>query len=125
MSGQFRSSTVGTSGLLSYAFQENTSGKETWQALTDGTLRLPQGANIKSGANERAFKATLVGGTVTVANTTVTANTIAIITPLTAGGTVGTIHQGAIVAGTSIVFTSSSGTDTSQFAVQLYEAPTT
>lgn len=122
MSGQLRSSIGGTSGSVSYSFMENTSGKVTWAAYTDGTLRIPTGLNYGLGANERSFLATLVGGTVTVTNTTVTANTYATITPLTAGGTPGIIRLASKVAATSITFTSSSGTDTSQFIATLFEA---
>lgn len=45
--------------------------------------------SITSGTDQRAGNATLTGGTVTVSNTTVTANTIVLITRKTAAGTLG------------------------------------
>lgn len=59
--------------------------------------------------------ATLVAGTVTVANTLVTASDRIKITKRTAGGTEGHPRISAITAATSFVITSSSGTDTSTF----------
>lgn len=67
---------------------------------------------INSGANEQAGIATLVGGTVTVNNTKVTANSMIFHSHRTAGGTIGVITY-TIVAGTSFTLTSTSGTDTS------------
>jgi hypothetical protein len=57
--------------------------------------------------------ATLVGGTVTVSTTSVTASSKIFLSRNTAGGTVGDLRQGTIVAGTSFVINSASGTDTS------------
>ena len=67
---------------------------------------------INSGANEQVGLATLVGGTVTVNNTKVTANSYIFMNHRTTGGTIGTLSY-TIVAGTSFTITSSSGTDTS------------
>jgi hypothetical protein len=60
-------------------------------------------------------KATLVGGTVTVATTAVTANSRILVTRNTPGGTVGdlSVPDASYVAGTSFVINSASGTDTS------------
>ena len=71
-----------------------------------GTLRLNDGANEQMGV------ATLVGGTVTVNNTKVTANTRIFVNHRTTGGTIGILTY-TIVANTSFTITSSSGTDTS------------
>jgi len=57
--------------------------------------------------------ATLVGGTVTVANTGVTANSRFLLTGSTSGGTPGWLRVSARVNGTSFTILSSSGTDTS------------
>jgi hypothetical protein len=56
--------------------------------------------------------ATLVGGTIAVANTTVTANTRVFISRSTTGGTEGTLSTTQINA-TSFTVNSTSGTDTS------------
>lgn len=78
------------------------------QATTVG-----KGLQIKTGTNSKAGVATLVGGTVTVANTSVTANSIIMLTCLTPGGTPGFLRVSAVSAGTSFAITSSSGSDTS------------
>lgn len=57
--------------------------------------------------------ATLVGGTVTVSAAEVLAGDTIAVTRTTLGGTAGHLSVGSIVAGTSFVVTSSSGTDTS------------
>jgi len=56
--------------------------------------------------------ATLVAGTVTVANTSVTANSLVFLTVTLPGGTVGYLSV-AVTAGTGFVITSSSALDTS------------
>ena len=85
-------------------------------AVTVGNLNvttLGKGLKVKTGTNSKAGVATLVGGTVTVANTSVTANSIIMLTCLTPGGTPGFLRVSAVTAGTSFVITSSSGSDTS------------
>ncbi|MEW2570507.1 glycosyl hydrolase family 28-related protein [Streptomyces sp. NPDC047070] len=78
------------------------------------------GIAIKEGANARMGVATLVGGTVTVANTSVTATTRIAVFRQAAGGTLG--HLSATrTAATSITITSSSATETSVVAWVLYE----
>lgn len=58
---------------------------------------------------------TLVGGTVTVANTMINATDRIKLTKRTAGGTEGYPRVSALTAATSFVITSSSGADTSTF----------
>jgi hypothetical protein len=74
--------------------------------LLSGRLRINEGANGGMGV------ATLVGGTVTVANTAVTASTRIFVSRSTTGGTEGHLSTTQI-AGTSFTVNSSSGTDTS------------
>lgn len=69
--------------------------------------------SLKDGANKRMGQAVLVGGTVTVSNTKVTANTRIFLTRQVAGGTLGHLSVGTVVAATSFVINSSSATDTS------------
>lgn len=75
-----------------------------------------------STGNARAGNAILVGGTVTVGNTSVTANTIVMLTRKTIGGTVGNTSY-TVSAGSSFTISSSSGTDTSTYSYLLIEAP--
>lgn len=72
-----------------------------------------RGLQIKQGANARTGRATLVAGTVTVANTSVGANTNIYVFCLTPGGTPGWLQVSAVVNGTSFTILSSSLLDTS------------
>lgn len=78
------------------------------------------GIQYKSGANARAGDATLSGGTVTVANTSITANTRVRAFSQSDGGTPGWLRASLIV-GTSFTITSSSVLDTSLITWVLYE----
>ena len=73
------------------------------------------------GANARMGVATLVAGTVTVANTSVTANTRVAPFRQAGGGTLGDLSATKI-NGTSFTITSSSNTDTSTVAWLLIDA---
>lgn len=82
------------------------------------------GVAIKEGgATARMGVVTLVAGTATVNNTSVTANTRIFLTGQNNGasGTPGTPRVSARVAGTSFTITSSSGSDTSTVAYELKE----
>lgn len=81
------------------------------------TIRIP------SGANRRAGNATLVGGTIAVANTTVTADTIVMLTRKSSGGTIGTAITYTLSAGTSFTINSDNPLDTSIFSYLLVESP--
>jgi hypothetical protein len=88
------------------------SGNET---INYGDLTLATAGNgfkVKEGSNARMGTATLVGGTIAVANTSVTANTRIFISRSTTGGTEGHLSTTQI-ASTSFTVNSSSGTDTS------------
>lgn len=74
---------------------------------TGGTLM------INDGSNEQMGLAVLVGGTVTVNNTKVTANSRIFLTTQILGGTIGIQYISARVAGTSFTITSSNVLDTS------------
>jgi hypothetical protein len=79
------------------------------------------GVAVKEGTDARMGVATLVGGTVTVANESVTADTRIFLTAQNTGGTPGALRVSARVAGTSFTITSSSGADTSTVAWLLVE----
>ena len=79
------------------------------------------GYRVTEGTNCKAGTATLVAGTVTVSNTTVTANSKIYLSHFTPGGTVGWLRVSARTAGTSFTITSSSGTDTSVVSYMIFE----
>lgn len=83
--------------------------------------KLGGGLQIKEGANARMGIATLVAGTVTVANTSVTANSRIFLTSQSDGGTTGALRVSTRVNGTSFTITSLSNTDTSVVAYHIIE----
>lgn len=80
-----------------------------------------KGVQYQSGTGARAGNATLVAGTVTVTNTTVTANTIVTLTRKTSGGTIGTAITYTLSAGASFTINSDNPLDTSTFSYVLDE----
>lgn len=87
------------------------------QQILNGSLFLGTAGNkinITTGSNASVGTSTLVGGTVTVSTTAVTASSKIYLTVGVAGGTQGTLSVGTVTAGTSFVINSTSGTETSQ-----------
>lgn len=85
-------------------------------ALLGNILRV-NGLNVGTGTNISQIKhgrATLVGGTVTVSDTSVTANSRIFVSSAVDGGVPGWLRVSARSAGVSFTILSSSGTDTSQ-----------
>lgn len=80
-----------------------------------------KGLKVAEGLNAKQGTATLVAGAVTVANTSVTINSRIFLTSNADGGTPGFLRVSARVAGTSFTITSSSGTDTSTVAWEIFE----
>lgn len=80
-----------------------------------------KGLRIKEGSNAKMGTAVLVGGTVTVSTTAVTANSRIFLTCQLLGGTAGALRVTSRTASTSFVVTSSSGTDTSTIAWMMME----
>jgi hypothetical protein len=78
------------------------------------------GLQLKSGTSQMAGNATLVAGTKAVANAAVTSNTQVILTPKTAGGTIGTLSY-TTTPGTGFTINSSSIIDTSTVTYFLFE----
>lgn len=111
--------TSDTAALMTHEATGNTVGFNSsgYWSIT-APVSIP---SATSGAVRFVKTVTLVGGTKTVANTTVTANTNVIAVKTTAGGTEGHIRF-SVSAGTSFTLTSSSGTDTSTFNCWLIEA---
>jgi hypothetical protein len=83
---------------------------------------LGKGLRIKSGTNGRVQTATLVGGTVTIANTSITSTTCIIPFYRTPGGTHGALYVDAVTVGTSCVIKSTNASDTSTIGILLVEA---
>lgn len=75
---------------------------------------LGKGLRIKEGTGAKSGVVTLVGGTATVANSSITATSRIQLTGQADGGTPGWYRVSARTAGTSFTVTSSSPTDTSQ-----------
>lgn len=80
-----------------------------------------RGLRVKEGSNAKQGTATLVAGAATVSNTSVTANSRIFLTSQADGGTPGWLRVSARTASTSFTITSSSGTDTSTVAYQIFE----
>ena len=80
-----------------------------------------KGVRIKEGTNARMGVATLVAGTVTVNNTSVTANTRIMLSIQNSSGTIGAVYVSARVAGTSFTITSTNAAHTSIVAWELIE----
>jgi hypothetical protein len=116
ISGRKESGTINNvSGYLAFATRDNLLGQQEWMRITSagavgigtpiplevldvsGNIQLKTAGNgikIKEGSNARMGTATLVGGTVAVANTSVTTATRVFISRSTTGGTEGTaIHH--------------------------------
>lgn len=101
----------------------NTSGDLSQDGTNGGNIlfnRVGKGLQVKEGSNARMGVATLVGGTVTVANTSITATTRIFLSRTTTGGTTGHLST-TQTASTNFIITSSSGTDTSVIAWFLME----
>ena len=86
-----------------------------------GGLRVGGGFSLQEGTNEFMGVATLANGTVTVANTSVTANTRIFLTPQSEVDTPGFVSVTSRVAGTSFTIGSSTATDDSVVAWLLIE----
>ncbi len=92
--------------------------------ITGGSLDIVtagQGIKIATGANAKLGTATLAAGTVTVANTSVTANSKIFISDISGGANVGFLDIGVITAGVSFVVNSSNALDTSSFNYLIVE----
>lgn len=86
-----------------------------------GLSTVGMGLRIAEGSNARMGVSTLVGGTVTVSNTSITSNTRIFLTHQNNSGTPGFVTVSARTASTSFVITSSNGADTSDIAWFLME----
>jgi hypothetical protein len=93
-------------------------------SVTTGSLSVTtagQGLRVAEGSNAKQGTAVLIGGSKVVSNTSVTATSRILLTSQVDGGTPGWLRVSARTAGTSFTITSSSGTDTSTVAYQIFE----
>lgn len=104
----------------------DTAPVETLFAADDGDIEVligdlviatpGKGLQVKEGSNAKMGRSTLVGGAVTVANTSVTDASEIFVTSQVDGGTPGWLRVSARNAGQDFTITSSSGADTSTVA---------
>lgn len=80
-----------------------------------------QGLRVKEGSNAKQGTATLSAGTVTVSNTSVTSSSRIFVGTATPGGTVGAPFVSSVTAGTGFTIKSTSSTDTSVVAYEIFE----
>jgi len=111
---------TGSGGIQFRAGAQHTEVAKIDQSGNLHLQKLGGGLRIKEGSNARMGTATLVGGTIQVNNTSVTANTRIILSRNTTGGTAGHLST-TKSAGASFTINSSSGTDTSEVAWMLVE----
>lgn len=109
-------------GTNMWVNEVNTHGSTAISQLSFGTHRT-DGLRVKEGTNAKQGVATLVGGTLTVANTSVTASSRIYLTTQSLGTVVDPkpIAVTARVAGTSFTIRSSDATDTSVVAYEIFE----
>lgn len=104
------------------AFANITKDNQIVLGTASEVVTVPGGLEIsETGSAPAMGVATLVGGTVTVPTTRVTANSRIFLTVQTPGGAQGFLDAGTRVAGTNFTITSTSGTDTSTVAWLLAE----
>jgi len=117
VSGTVTSGAITTTGVTSIVAGGNL--RSNFGSLDIATAG--QGLQVAEGANAKQGTAVLVAGTSTVADTSVTASSRIFLTSNLDGGTPGFVRVSARVAGTSFTITSSSGTDTSTIAYEIFE----
>lgn len=96
----------------------------TGSAVVTGNIKIStagSGLLVKEGSNARMGVVTLVAGTATVSNTSVTATSRIFLTSQVDGGTPGFVRVSARTAATSFTITSSNAADTSDIAWLIVE----
>lgn len=108
-------SVPGTVGIDLFGFVNVASGAVDVTTIGQG-LRVAEGTNAKQG-----LSAAMTAGAVTVANTSVTANSRIVLTRQDGGTNPGAVYVSARTAGTSFTITSTNAADTGQVAYQIFE----
>ncbi len=107
---------LGSAAATDFNIRDSIGGAERLIVTQAGQVSIPtvgRGLSLAEGSNAKMGVSTLVGGTVTVSTTAVTANSRIVFTHQNASGTIGVPSKGTVVAGTSFVINSSSALDTS------------
>jgi hypothetical protein len=126
----FATNTVLFAGNGNFSYQasrDNTSGYINLNTNTlvqgnvnagvaGGGFRAKEGANCKQG-----ISAAMVTGTVTVANTSVTATSRIVLTRQDGGTNAGAVYVSARIAGTSFTIASTNAADTGTVAYEIFE----
>lgn len=112
---------TGTDTNVGVTYNSKGSAQHTFNNGNVAVNTLGNGLRVKEGSNGLQGTAVLVGGTVTVSNTNVTANSRIFAFCQTPGGTPGFLRISARTPATSFTILSSSGTDTSTVAYQIFE----
>ena len=102
----FNSDPTKTAGIYSEGDILGASGRYS------GAITFQDTFNVQTGTNKITGKSTMVGGTVTVSTTKVTANSIILLTPQNSSGTPGSLSVSTRTAGTSFTILSTSASDT-------------
>lgn len=93
--------------------------------LTGADLRLAtlgKGLRVAEGANgKQGLSAAMVAGTLTVANSAITANSRLQLTRQNGGTNPGSVYESARIPGTSFTVTSTNAADTGQVAYEIFE----
>ena len=98
----------------------SASGAWTLTGASLGIHTVGKGLGVAEGANAKQGVATLVAGTVTVANTSTNATSRIMLTPQD-NNTAGALRVSARVAGASFTILSSNGADTGVVAYEIFE----
>lgn len=104
-----------------YLSPQGTAGEVQAALGNFAVITAGKGLRVKEGSNAKQGVATLSAGSVVVLNTSVTATSRVMLTSQQDGGTVGFVRVSARTPGVSFTITSSSGTDTSIIAYQIFE----
>lgn len=127
----FRRFAMNAKGDMLFGNGSSTSNDCTFARINPGVLGVSLGSlavstagsglQVKEGSNAKQGTATLAAGSAVVANTSVTSTSRILLTSNADGGTPGWLRVSARTAGTSFTITSSSASDTSTVAYQIFE----
>lgn len=112
---------AGTDADINFAIGAKGTGQVQVQIGDLAITAVGKGLRVKEGSNAKQGVATLVGGVIAVANTSVTATSRIMLTSQVDGGTPGFLRVSTRIVGTSFTIQSSNVLDTSTVAYQIFE----